>query len=132
MEKKNAKTREITFKSSKNSELRMVHNRTARNYAECLERDNKVESYRTNVPLVSLAEYANMLGIRPAYQSEQWTTDFVVSGADGSVMVAEISDEESLKRKAIVEKLEISRRYWHSKGVNAWKIIIGKKEDGAW
>lgn len=45
MEKKNAKTREITFKSSKNSELRMVHNRTARNYAECLERDDKVESY---------------------------------------------------------------------------------------
>lgn len=63
MEKKNAKMREITFKSSKNSELRMVHNQAAKNYAECLEKDDKAESYQTNVPLIGLEEYTNMLGI---------------------------------------------------------------------
>lgn len=48
--------------------------------------------------------------------------------ADGSIGIREIVTEAMLSKRANVEKLEFSRRYWSSsESVKDWKIVIMEK-----
>ena len=132
MQKKNQKTREITFYSEKNKETRFVHSTGARRIAAKLERDDTVASYRTNVELLNVDSTIDRLGIRPLYFSTEWTSDFYVTMTDDTRIVYEVSDTKALEQKATVEQLELSRRYWETKEINSWKVIIIKKEETAW
>lgn len=43
--------------------------------------------------------------------------------ADGTAGIREIVREQQLKKRSVVEQLELSRRYWQAVGVHDWKIV---------
>lgn len=118
--------------SLKNGTTISVHNSLARRFAIILENDDTIRSYKTNIPLLELSKWIDKTGIRPAYMDTEWTSDFMIEYNDGMCEVVEVEDAESLEKKATVEKLEISRRYWKANNINSWKIVIYEKGDTAW
>ncbi len=62
--------------------------------------------------------------IRKEYFSQEWTSDFVIQAADGRNSVREFIDERELTKKAVMEKLELSRRYWSILDITDWKLVI--------
>jgi len=126
MRKSGKKYRDIKFLSTKNGgEVLLVHSDQARKYARKLEEDPNVKSY--SVCKALSPERINMIqkvDIRKAYFEQQWESDFYVVYSDTSVGIREIATEEDLKKRAEIEKLELSRRYWKAAGVTNWKIVI--------
>ena len=43
---------------------------------------------------------------------------------DERIVIAEVETRENLEKKASIEQLEISRRYWKGQ-VDDWKIVMG-------
>ncbi len=129
MEKTGKKRRDITFRSDKNARALTVHSRRAREYARCLEADEAVRSYEPCRPLdKSRYCYVNPAGIRKTYFEAEWSTDFLVKFKDGTSGVRELTTEEELAKRAELEKLEFSRRYWKADGITDWKMVIMKEE----
>lgn len=124
MEKANQKRRDIKFFSGKNQTVVCVHTINARAYTKYLEVLESVERYETNPPL-ELAQFPHlsMLEIRPEYFSLEWVSDFRVYFADGTAGIREVVREQQLKKRSIVEQLELSRRYWQAVGIHDWKIV---------
>ena len=45
------------------------------------------------------------------------------------VLAQQNMTEEMLYKRAVIEKLEFSRRYWALLGIDSWKIVIMGKEE---
>lgn len=130
MNKSGGKWRDITFRSDKNQSVVCVHSKEAREYARILENDPKVETYEVNVPLdMERYQYVNTIDIRKSYFEIAWTTDFVIHYVSGNFGIREIMVEAGLSKKAEIEKLEFSRRYWSSLRAVDWKIVIMEKKE---
>lgn len=128
MEKAGIKRRDIHFRSDKNKDIVCVHSREAREYARYLEADADVSSYETGMLLDSEKyPFVNPIGIRKEYFSTQWTSDFVVHFANGKTGVRELVTKSGLSKRANIEKLEFSRRYWSMMDVADWKIVVMEK-----
>ena len=127
MEKADVKGRTIQFKSGKNERLLTVRSRDARKYAEKLESDETVHMYTTRVRWEQ-EDLRNVdpLSIRKSYFETAWETDFVIHRMNGSIAVRELAKQEDLGKLASIEKLELSRRYWKTKGVEDWKVVLMK------
>ncbi len=123
MKKKDAKTREITFSSKKNAAIRSVHSKAMRTVAELLENEENVIRYETGIE-INASLITDVTGIRPAYLKEKWTSDFRIYYEDGSIKIWEVLEEAQSEKKAALEQLEISRRFWKSQNVNNWDIIL--------
>ncbi len=83
-------------------------------------------SYEAGVPL-SVERYPNIdrIGIRPAYCETEWTSDFLLRYADGRTGVRElVTAVGQLEKRAILERLEFSRRYWSVLDVSDWKVVV--------
>lgn len=52
------------------------------------------------------------------------SSDFYIRHADGTAAVRELVSAADLTKRAEVEKLELSRRYWAALGVSDWKVVI--------
>lgn len=117
MEKAGQKTRDIRFFSEKNGRMVCVHIKEAREYTRWLECQSWVVSYECNVERY---QYVNPIDIRKEYFSTQWGSDFLLHYADGRIAVREIVSPQDLDRRAVLERLEFSRRYWKSLDVD-WK-----------
>lgn len=133
MEKAKGKYRDIKFYSEKNQVVLCVHNKTARAFAAWLERKDIVAAYEVNVPfdnqkLVNV----NPVEIRSLYFQTEWASDFLIHYVDGSKGVREITTVQALQKLATVEKLELSRRYWKMMGIDNWKLVFPKEDDGTW
>ena len=125
MEKAGVKTRDIQFFSQKNGRMICVHNRWARDYAKHLERESWVAGYETGRPLdLNQFTHVNPIGIRSSYFQTAWVSDFFLQYADGRCCERELTTTEALRRQAVVEKLELSRRYWSALDVADWKVVI--------
>ncbi len=125
MEKAGIRTRDIQFYSSKNQAIVCVHSRKARDFARWLENQPWVSSYETCVPLdLDRFQNVNPVDIRKEYLSIEWTTDFVIHTADGKSAIREFIDEKDFTKKAVIEKLELSRRYWSVLDIADWKLVI--------
>lgn len=124
MNKNRKNIRDISFMSKKNGKVIMVHSVIAREVARLLENDDRVEHYDTDVPLEKVAEKIDTTGLRDTYLTIGWKTDFAIHLADERVVIIEVETRENLQKKASVEKLEISRRYWKGQ-VDDWKIVMG-------
>lgn len=125
MERAGVRTRDIQFFSEKNQTMICVHSRKARNFAKWLEQQPWVVSYETCVPLdPDRFPNVNPVNIRREYLSMEWTTDFVIHTADGRSAVREFVDAKDFTKKAIIEKLELSRRYWAILDISEWKLVI--------
>lgn len=129
MDKSGGKRRDITFRSEKNGKVMCVHSREAREYARILELDDMVISYEACQSLdMERYQFVNTVDIRKDYFDVAWATDFVIHYADGSIGIREIVTEAMLAKRANIEKLEFSRRYWSgSKYVRDWKIVLMEK-----
>lgn len=125
MEKAGVRTRDIQFWSEKNQAMVCVHSRRARDFARWLEQQPWVLSYETCVPLqMDKFPNVNPVDIRREYLSLQWTTDFVIRTADGRTTVREFVDARDFSKKAVIEKLELSRRYWAIMDVTDWRLVV--------
>lgn len=123
MRKANIITREIMFVSKKDGQFKVVTNDDELAFAQKLEADDTVIRYHTSVPLENFAQIIYLTNIRKAYREAEWLTSFVVEYADGTTAAYEIIRLYHLEKRAEVEKLEISRRYWTSVGVDKWQMI---------
>lgn len=125
LERLGTKTRDIHFFSQKNQQMVCVHSRQARDYAKQLEELDKVKSYEACVPL-DMARFIHVLpvDIRPEYLREQWTTDFLLEDRDGHKCVREVVLTSNLRKRSLVERLELSRRYWKTLNIEDWKAVL--------
>ncbi len=97
----------------------------ARAYTKYLEERPEVASYEACKALeLNRLNGLQKTDIRGEYFTQQWTSDFYISFTDGTAAVREIVRADALTKRAEVEKLELSRRYWASLGVANWKIVI--------
>ena len=125
MEKASIKTRDIIFFSKKNGGMVCVHTQAARDYAKWLEEQEWVEGYETNYPLeLDKFSHVNPVDIRPDYFQLQWVSDFYIRYADGRIGIREVVKKDALLKRAVVEKLELSRRFWAALDVADWKVIL--------
>ena len=125
MHKDKARTRDIYFFSQKSNQMMCVHSERAREHARRLEEDGGVESYEVNVQLnIDQYPYLSAVDIRASYFQTQWTSDFMVRYRDGRRDIQEIVNVEDLKKRAVIEKLELSRRYWELMQVSKWCVVL--------
>lgn len=122
MTKAGNKTRDLSFMSTKNGRTMTVHTEQAMQYAMRLESDPAVSSYVTNHPLEQ-DKIEPEQGVRKQYYETQWTTDFVVMFADGTMGVRELVTKNKLSQRSEIEKLQLSHSYWQ-KITAGWKIVI--------
>lgn len=129
MDKVGKKCRDINFRSEKNQKVMCVHSREAREYARILESDELVVIYEACYKLdKERYQFVSPVDIRKDYFDVEWATDFVLHFADGSIGIREIATEAMLAKRANIEKLEFSRRYWSgSESVRDWKIVLMEK-----
>lgn len=128
MDKAGNKCRDIRFRSEKNQKVVCVHSAMAREYARVLEQNPEVVSYEACYALdQERYQYVDPVDIRKDYFKVEWTTDFVVYFSNGRMGIREIVTESMLEKRASVEKLEFSRRYWAATEVSEWKVIIMEK-----
>ena len=128
MDKARSKCRDISFCSEKNQKVVCVHSAMAREYARVLEQNPEVVSYEACYALdQERYQYVDPVDIRKDYFKVEWTTDFVVYFSDGRMGIREIVTESMLEKRANMEKLEFSRRYWAATEAAEWKVIIMEK-----
>ena len=124
MDKSGRKTRDIKFYSKKNEAMVIVHSKEARAYTKYLEDMEHVSSYVAGKAIDPVRlQMLSKLDIRGDYFKQNWESDFYVLFDDGTVAVRELATADALSKRAEIEKLELSRRYWSSVGVTNWKII---------
>ena len=123
MQKRKGSAREISFFSKKCGCVISVFGSEARSLAEKLEKDDGVLKYESRVRLQINPPEISLIGIRSTYLKEDWVSDFFVETIEGDGLIIEAIAEAKLDKKAEIEKLELSRRYWSSKGIK-WKLYI--------
>ena len=125
MDKPGKKVRDIKFFSEKNQTMIVVHSEEARAYSKYLEDWEEVESYEVNKRLdEGRLRSVPRVDIRADFLKQEWTTDFYLRFRDGTVGIREIVQQTALQKRAEVEKLELSRRYWTLMGVKDWKVVV--------
>ena len=125
MDKAGIKTRDIRFFSGKNNQIICIHSKWARDYAKHLEQQPWVQSYQAVVPLEpDYMQYVSPVDIRSLYFQSEWATDFLIMFADGRKGVRELVHRADLTKRAMVERLELSRRYWAARDIDEWKVVL--------
>ena len=125
MEKLDKRTREIRFYSEKNKAMCSVHSVGARNYTKWLEEREDVRGYEANVAWdTAFLGRVDRVDIRGSYLTTDWTSDFRLFFTDGHIGIREMVREEKLQERAVIEKLELSRRYWKAQGIKDWKVVL--------
>ena len=128
MDRAGKRVRDISYHSPKNGGMVVVHSEAARAYSKDLEERPEVASYEVCKPLdAARLNGIQKTDIRGEYFKGQWTSDFCVRFSDGTTGVRELVSAFDLTKRAEVEKLELSRRYWTALGVHDWKIVIAGK-----
>ena len=80
-------------------------------YANLLSETEEIKSFQVNVLLQGLVE-------------GEYTSDFVITKADGNLMVRECVSRKYLTKPMTTKLLDASRNYWKSHGVSDWGIVI--------
>lgn len=126
MRKKNQKDRTTKMKLDKCSELCVFYDKVQGAVARELTADPEVVAFGMNVPL----DFTKGLSLPKDFNppEETYTTDFVITYADGRTAVREAMFRKHLARPSVVERLELSRQYWRQHGIADWKIVIEKEE----
>ncbi len=124
MKKHDPSARRIIFTSYKLGEPIIVTTDLEYNYAQMLERDISVKRFETMVPLTDWKERIQLKGIRTQYRKMEWLTDFRITYKRGNISIRELVKQSDLASRAVIEKLELSRRYWEAVGITDWKIVV--------
>lgn len=127
MERKLSKRRDIKFFSGKNQAVVCVHSAEAREYTKYLEGLPSLEKYEVDLSLeLTRFPHLSVVDIRAEYFTLDWVSDFRLFFDDGSAAIREFVKVQNLKKRATVEQLELSRRYWQAVGIHDWKIVTDK------
>ena len=125
MEKFGKKSRRFKFNSEKNQKMLTVLSKEARQYATFLEQAPDVKKYEVGIKLnESDLKTIDFTAIRKDYINIEWTSDFLIYYKDERKGIREIGYLENIYKESSVEKFELSRRYWESKGIVDWKIVL--------
>ena len=113
---RNIKSRCRTYtKALTKSKKRFVaYNEVQFKYADMLEKDSSVVEIKANVRLKD-------------FELGDYSTDFVVTNSDGTTTVIETVLKKNLLRKSTIQGLDASYKYWCSKGVVDFKVVIGER-----
>ncbi len=114
MKKKNFKGRCVKRKLNKCDEICRTYNPIQYAYADVLETDSSIQSYRCNAVLEGLE-----LG--------EYTSDFACVKKDGEPMIRECVYRRQISKSMTVKLLDASLKYWQSRGVTDWGLIVDAK-----
>lgn len=115
MRKRNYKGRCTKQKLSKCKDVCRTYDKIQTAFADMLQEDEKIVSFRCNVLIESP-------------EGDQFTTDFTAVKTDGSTMARECVRRKNLSRPTTAKLLDLSRHYWLSRGVTDWGIVVEKEE----
>ncbi len=115
MRKKNYKGRCEKRSLDKCAEICRTYDPIQYRYADILVTDKDIAEFECNVHLKGLSEGS-------------YTTDFVCTKTDGTIMVRECVYRSKLTKPMTAKLLEASRQYWLRHGVSDWGIVIDAEE----
>lgn len=115
MNKKNYKSRVTKRKLQKCTQCR-TYTDIAYRYADLLEKDDRVASFKCNVSLDNL-------------EIGDYTSDFLIEYTDGELAVRECVARELLMKPRNLKLLDASLDYWRRRGIKDWGVVIDKAED---
>ena len=115
MQKKSYKGRSVKRTLSKCPDCCRTYSDIQYAYADMLEADKKVKQFRCNVPL-------DGPGV------EEYTSDFVIVWRNGDMAVRECVKRDLLNKPRTARLLDSSRRYWLSRGVQDWGLVVDADE----
>lgn len=130
MDKFKKNNRGIKFFSAKNGIMMIAHSENIKRYAESLEMRGDVSRYRICERLdIGVFDRIDPIDIRSEYfdcesGGSLWETDIWIEYENGTRAVREIVNQYSLSKRATIEQLELSRRYWAALGVSDWRIVL--------
>lgn len=116
MRQRNLKTRCVKRKLSKCDEVVKTFDKVQYAYADCLENNPQVTSFKCNVPFDD-----KTIG--------DFTSDFVCTKSDGDLMIRECVISSNLTRPRTTKFLDFSLTYWKKRGINDWKVVIENEEE---
>lgn len=102
-------------KLSKCEDITRTFDKIQTAFAEVLEKDEEIESFRCNVPLDGL-------------EDGEYTTDFVCTKVNGEILVRECVFRKKLALPRTCKLLDISRDFWLRRGVTDWAIVVEREE----
>lgn len=111
MRQKNLKVRCIKRKLTKCEEVVRTYDNVQFAYADYLENNPEVASFKNNVPFDD-----KTIG--------DFTTDFVITRTNGDLAVRECVLRNNLTRPRTIKLLDFSLTYWRKRGVQDWKVVI--------
>lgn len=112
MKKVDYKGRVIKRQLSKCKEVCRSYSEMQDDYARFLQVDDNVRGFQCNVRMNDDPE------------TDHYTSDFVITLADGTLRVRECVYRKHLERPSTAKLLDLSKNYWLSKGVSDWGIVI--------
>lgn len=116
MRAKNYKGSKCTKRKLKKcEEIAKTYDKIQTAYADVLDKDPQIKSFRCNVPLED-------------FEEGDFTTDFLCTKANGDLMVRECVFRKKLALPRTCKLLDASRKYWARRGVTDWAIVIEREE----
>lgn len=97
---------------SKCSDVCRSYSEMQDDYARFLQINDDVKAFSCNVQLADDPE------------TEMYTTDFVITLNDGTIRVRECVYKKNLERPSTARLLDLSKKYWQSKGVADWGLVV--------
>ncbi len=113
--KKNYKGRCVKREVNKCSDICRTYDPIQSAYADILASDDEISEFSCNVPMDGLSD-------------GQYTSDFVCTKTDGSLMVRECAFRKLLIKPMTAKLLEKSREYWLRHGISDWGIVTDEEK----
>jgi len=129
MNRVTANQRGIKFYSKKNGTTLTVCSEGMRHYASLLESDRHIAIYRVHEAFDMSELSVDSVDIRSDYMdiespSGVWASDFWIEFDNGAYAIRELVDNASFGKRAVLERLELSRRYWAAQHITDWKVVV--------
>lgn len=115
MRNQNSKVRTTKRKLSKCEGVCRTYSALQYAYADILEKNDSVASFRCNVILTDFE------------MDGSYTTDFVITNNKGEMAVRECVLRDLMTKPKNVKLLDASRRYWNRRGITDWGIVTNAK-----
>ena len=115
MRPRNLKGRCTKRKIKKSEAIVRTYDKIQTALADVLDKDTQIKSIRCNVPLED-------------FEEGDFTTDFLCTKDNGDLMVRECVFRKKLALPRTCKLLDAGRKYWASRGVTDWAIVIEQEE----
>ena len=117
MQKKNYKGRCEKIAISKSKEVCRLYNPIQISYINTLQLNKDILEIKCNVLMENLSNISNDI-------TGEYTSDFVCVKTDRETMVRECVCSNHLTKPMTTRLLDASYRYWSSKGIKDWGIVV--------